>query len=130
MSCYLVRIIWDCRMGRCLRRNSMRRNLKFNMSRMDSFRGKTRSPLKPHLCLWGLFVSTNCSPPYALQLVGIPPAGAKSRVETQIKLDLQLLHHASHDFVKDTYEFLKLPSYGVSKEKFRLPNLKGPHPFP
>jgi len=95
---------------------------------MDSFRGRTCSPFEARIFASGLFVSTNCSPPYALQLVGIPPAGAKSRVETQIKLDLQLLHHGSHDFVKDTYEFLKLPSYGVSKEKFRLPNLKGPTP--
>lgn len=64
-------------------------------------------------------------PPYDLSLVGIPPHGAKSRVETQIKLDLQLLHRGSDDLVKDTYEYIKLPAYGVSKEKFRLGNLKG-----
>jgi hypothetical protein len=58
-------------------------------------------------------------------LVGIPPQGAKSRVETQIKLDLQLLHSGTQDLVKGAYDYLKLPSYGVSKEKFRLPNLKG-----
>jgi len=58
-------------------------------------------------------------------LVGIPPGGAKSRVETQIKLDLQLLHPGTSDLVRDTYEYIKLPSYGVSKEKFRLANLKG-----
>jgi len=69
----------------------------------------------------------NCrnSSPYDLALVGIPPEGAKSRVETQIKLDLQLKHPGTEDLVKGAYEFLKLPSYGVSKEKFRLPNLKG-----
>ena len=99
---------------------------------MDSFKGTPHNPFSFETAsfLLGLVASTNCSPPFALQLVGIPPAGAKSRVETQIKLDLQLLHHGSHDFVKDTYEYLKLPSYGVSKEKFRLPNLKGPHPLP
>ena len=58
-------------------------------------------------------------------MIGIPPEGAKSRVETQIKLDLQLLHLGTNDLVKDTYDYLKLPSYGVSKEKFRLGNLKG-----
>ena len=51
-------------------------------------------------------------------------------METQIKLDLQLLHPVTHEFVKDTYDYLKLPSYGVSKEKFRLPNLKGISPLP
>jgi len=64
-------------------------------------------------------------PPYELALVGIPPNGAKSRVETQIKLDLQLLHPGTDDLVKDAYEYIKLPAYGVSKEKFRLNNLKG-----
>jgi hypothetical protein len=63
--------------------------------------------------------------PYALSLVGIPPQGAKSRVETQIKLDLQLKHPGTGELVKGVYDFLKLPSYGVSKEKFRLLNLKG-----
>jgi hypothetical protein len=63
--------------------------------------------------------------PYALALLGIPPGGAKSRVETQIKLDLHLLHPGTHELVKDAFNFLKLPSYGVSKEKFRLANLKG-----
>jgi hypothetical protein len=64
-------------------------------------------------------------PPYTLALVGISPNGAKSRVETQIKLDLQLLHPGTEDLVKDAYDYLKLPSYGVSKQKFRLANLKG-----
>ena len=64
-----------------------------------------------------------------MTLVGIPPNGAKSRVETQIKLDLQLLHRGSDDLVKDTYDYIKLPAYGVSKEKFRLGNLKGMSPL-
>ena len=64
-----------------------------------------------------------------MTLVGIPPNGAKSRVETQIKLDLQLLHRGSDDLVKDTYDYIKLPGYGVSKEKFRLGNLKGMSPL-
>ena len=58
-------------------------------------------------------------------MIGIPPSGAKSRVETQIKLDLQLIHPTTKELVKDTYDYIKLPSYGVSKEKFRLANLKG-----
>jgi hypothetical protein len=66
-----------------------------------------------------------CRPPYELTLIGIPPSGAKSRVETQIKLDLQLSHPGTNELVKDAYDFIKLPSYGVSKEKFRLANLKG-----
>ena len=74
--------------------------------------------------LFPLIIS-NFSPPYTLSLVGIPPQGAKSRVETQIKLDLQLLHPGTEDLVKGAYDYLKLPSYGVSKDKFRLPNLKG-----
>jgi hypothetical protein len=64
------------------------------------------------------------SPPYNLALVGIPPNGAKSRVETQIKLDLQLLDPETEEPV-NTYDYIKLPAYGVSKEKFRLGNLKG-----
>ena|SRR5271170_861219 len=134
MLCYRVKIIWDCHsypMDPCLRRNNTRLNPKFNMSKMDYFKGII--PFNPYLPPFsgGAFaLGVNGSPPYALQLVGIPPAGAKSRVETQIKLDLQLLHHRSQDFVKDTYEYLKLPSYGVSKEKFRLPNLKGTPPYP
>lgn len=67
--------------------------------------------------------------PYSLVIVGIPPSGAKSRVETQIKLDLQLFHHRTQELVKDEFNFLKLPSYGVSKEKFRLANLKGFFPY-
>jgi hypothetical protein len=44
-------------------------------------------------------------------------------------LDLQLLHPATDKLVKDTYEYIKLPAYGISKEKFRLGNLKGiPYP--
>ena len=62
--------------------------------------------------------------PFKLSLIGIPPGGAKSRVETQIKLDLQLVHPISSEFVVNTYDYLKLPSYGVSKEKFRMNNLK------
>ena len=46
-------------------------------------------------------------------------------METQIKLDLQLLHHGTNEPVRGVYEYLQLPSYGVSKEKFRLANLKG-----
>jgi hypothetical protein len=64
-------------------------------------------------------------PPYELRLVGIPASGAKSRVETQIKLDLQLLRPGTCELAKDAYEYIKLPAYGVSKEKFRLNNLKG-----
>jgi len=64
-----------------------------------------------------------------LALVGIPANGAKSRVETQIKLDLQLLHPGTDDLVKDAYDYIKLPAYGVSKEKFRLNNLKGMYLF-
>jgi len=65
------------------------------------------------------------SSPYVLALIGIPPNGAKSRVETQIKLDMQLRHHGSQDLVRGAFDYLKLPSYGVSKDKFRLANLKG-----
>src|ERR1700737_2461512 len=69
--------------------------------------------------------ANDCRPPYTLALLGIPPNGAKSRVETQIKLDLQLLHPGTDESVKNVYNYIKLPSYGVSKEKFRLKNLKG-----
>jgi hypothetical protein len=72
-------------------------------------------------CIW----TNDCRPPYTLALLGIPPNGAKSRVETQIKLDLQLLHPGTDESVKNVYNYIKLPSYGVSKEKFRLKNLKG-----
>jgi hypothetical protein len=72
-----------------------------------------------------MFLTEFSNLPYTLALIGIPPSGAKSRVETQIKLDLQLLYLGTRDLVKDEFEFLKLPSYGVSKEKFRLSNLKG-----
>ena len=71
-----------------------------------------------------LFCSDD-SPSYTLSLAGISSQGAKSRVETQIKLELQLFHPLTGEFVKDVYSFLKLPSYTVSKEKFRLSNLKG-----
>jgi hypothetical protein len=50
---------------------------------------------------------------------------ARRRVETQIKVDLQLLNTGdSRRLAKDAYDFLRLPSYAVTKEKFRINKMK------
>ena len=50
---------------------------------------------------------------------------ARRRVETQIKVDLQLLHSDDPQrLATDAFDYLKLPTYAVTKEKFRINKLK------
>ncbi|ORY84206.1 hypothetical protein BCR37DRAFT_259734 [Protomyces lactucae-debilis] len=62
------------------------------------------------------------APVYQLQLTGIPD---KSRVETQIKLGLhlvELMPDGSQKTTGDRFQWLKLPAWGMAKEKLKLKN--------
>ncbi|KTW30241.1 hypothetical protein T552_00718 [Pneumocystis carinii B80] len=67
----------------------------------------------------------NIPAPYILNIFGIPE---KSRVETQVKLGIKLTPSLSvqEPFNKDFF-WLKLPSWTITKEKLKLPNLRN-HP--
>ncbi|GAO49957.1 hypothetical protein SAICODRAFT_27881 [Saitoella complicata NRRL Y-17804] len=60
---------------------------------------------------------------YLLNIIGIPDHGAKSRVETQIKITLQL---CSSSGMPLRYTHLQLPEYAIAKEKLKVRNMKEP----
>lgn len=68
---------------------------------------------------------TTQSPSYQLNLYGIP---GKSRVETQIRLGLQLVSitkdgsEARESEIGDRFQWLKLPSWAMAKEKLKIQN--------
>ncbi|KAG5519902.1 hypothetical protein PMAC_000179 [Pneumocystis sp. 'macacae'] len=64
----------------------------------------------------------NFPAPYILNIFGIPE---KSRVETQVKLEMKLsCSFPSNSSLKSSYSWLKLPRWSIMKEKLKLPNLK------
>ncbi|EMR10823.1 hypothetical protein PNEG_00970 [Pneumocystis murina B123] len=67
----------------------------------------------------------NIPAPYILNIFGIPE---KSRVETQVKLGIKLTPSSSvEEHFNNDFFWLKLPSWSITKEKLKLPNLKN-HP--
>jgi hypothetical protein len=71
----------------------------------------------------------NSSLPYQLVLTGIPPEGKKTRVETQLKVDLHLFQKGSKEPARGAYQWLQLPSHTVSRSRFRIPSLKSNNPL-
>nr|CAG8438793.1 5539_t:CDS:10 [Entrophospora candida] len=59
-----------------------------------------------------------------IRILGINQNGAKSRVETQIKLCLQLVTERGEKVT--CWSHLQLPEYMVAKEKFKIKNSKNP----
>lgn len=57
-----------------------------------------------------------------VNITGIPGQGAKSRVETQIKLGIQLVNQQSE--LVGAWTHIKLPEYMVAKEKNKRINAK------
>ncbi|KAI8376339.1 uncharacterized protein BYT42DRAFT_517234 [Radiomyces spectabilis] len=60
---------------------------------------------------------------FHIRVLGLPPSGAKSRVETQIKICLQLAHTSSGELATN-WSHLKLPEHMVAKEKLKRKNTK------
>ena len=60
--------------------------------------------------------------PYKLRILGIPENGAKSRVETQVRLELELLNESENRITK--YQWLRIRPYAVAKAKLKLESLK------
>ncbi len=64
-------------------------------------------------------------PKFQLNLLGIP---AKSRVETQLRLGIQIVHAVPESGtiqempIGDRFQWLKLPSWGMAKEKLKMKN--------
>ncbi|KAG4301562.1 hypothetical protein PCANB_001740 [Pneumocystis canis] len=59
---------------------------------------------------------------YTLNIFGIPE---KSRVETQVKLKMKLLHNFPLDTLYEPpFFWIKLPEWSITKEKLKLNNLK------
>ncbi|KAJ3373851.1 hypothetical protein GGF31_008736 [Allomyces arbusculus] len=56
-------------------------------------------------------------PPYQIRILGIPPTGAKSRVETQIKLCLQLVSPTGELVTR--YQQVRLPDILIANERWR-----------
>ncbi|CAG8582997.1 2204_t:CDS:2 [Ambispora leptoticha] len=57
-----------------------------------------------------------------IQVLGVPQTGAKSRVETQIKLCLQLVTDKGEKV--PLWSHLRLPEYMVAKEKLKTKNAR------
>ncbi|OZJ06433.1 hypothetical protein BZG36_00553 [Bifiguratus adelaidae] len=60
--------------------------------------------------------SDDASPPFQIRVLGLPPSGAKSRVETQIKLCLQLVT-PSGDKAAGLWSWLRVPDHMIGKER-------------
>ncbi|CAG8454058.1 8971_t:CDS:2 [Scutellospora calospora] len=59
-----------------------------------------------------------------IRVLGVPQTGAKSRVETQIKLCLQLVTDKGEKV--PLWSHLRLPEYMVAKEKLKTKNARNP----
>lgn len=62
------------------------------------------------------------SNPYHIRVLGLPPSGAKSRVETQIKICIQLIN--SDNELCTGWSHLRLPEHMVAKDKLKRKNQK------
>ncbi|KAI9317295.1 hypothetical protein BX666DRAFT_1857679, partial [Dichotomocladium elegans] len=60
--------------------------------------------------------------PWHIRVLGLPPSGAKSRVETQIKVCIQLVN-ASNELATE-FTHLRLPEHMVAKEKLKRKHQK------
>lgn len=66
--------------------------------------------------------SSKSDSPWHIRVLGLPHTGAKSRVETQIKICLQLVDVAGE--LATTWSHLKLPEHLVAKDKLKRKNQK------
>lgn len=60
--------------------------------------------------------------PWHIRVLGLPHTGAKSRVETQIKICLQLVDTAGE--LATNWSHIKLPEHLVAKDKLKRKNQK------
>ena len=56
--------------------------------------------------------------PYYIRVLGLPETGAKSRVETQIKVCVQLVNSTTNELATD-WTHVRLPEHMVAKEKLK-----------
>ncbi|KAI7884828.1 hypothetical protein K492DRAFT_142497 [Lichtheimia hyalospora FSU 10163] len=61
--------------------------------------------------------------PWHIRVLGLPSSGAKSRVETQIKVCIQLVN--SNNELANEFSHLRLPEHMVAKEKLKRKHQKG-----
>ncbi|CDS11004.1 hypothetical protein LRAMOSA03268 [Lichtheimia ramosa] len=61
--------------------------------------------------------------PWHIRVLGLPSSGAKSRVETQIKVCIQLVN--SNNELATEFSHLRLPEHMVAKEKLKRKHQKG-----
>lgn len=66
--------------------------------------------------------SSKSDTPWHIRVLGLPHTGAKSRVETQIKICLQLVDIAGE--LATNWSHLKLPEHLVAKDKLKRKNQK------
>lgn len=66
--------------------------------------------------------SSKSDSPWHIRVLGLPHTGAKSRVETQIKICLQLVDIAGE--LATNWSHLKLPEHLVAKDKLKRKNQK------
>ncbi|KAI9490937.1 hypothetical protein BDB00DRAFT_835164 [Zychaea mexicana] len=62
--------------------------------------------------------------PYHIRVLGLPETGAKSRVETQIKVCVQLINSTTNELATD-WTHVRLPEHMVAKEKLKRKHQKG-----
>lgn len=60
--------------------------------------------------------------PWHIRVLGLPSSGAKSRVETQIKVCIQLVN--SNNELATEFSHLRLPEHMVAKEKLKRKHQK------
>ncbi|CCJ30756.1 unnamed protein product, partial [Pneumocystis jirovecii] len=94
----------------------------FNSSYQRNNLGSTTTEMKENFTFTSDMHEINFPAPYILNIFGIPE---KSRVETQVKLEMKL----SYNFLLNSspvssYSWFKLPRWSITKEKLKLPNLK------
>ncbi|KAI8147841.1 hypothetical protein BJV82DRAFT_308308 [Fennellomyces sp. T-0311] len=65
--------------------------------------------------------------PYHIRVLGLPETGAKSRVETQIKVCVQLVNSTTNELATD-WSHMRLPELMVAKEKLKRKHQKGSSP--
>jgi hypothetical protein len=66
------------------------------------------------------FINSKSDSPWHIRVLGLPHTGAKSRVETQIKICLQLVDTAGE--LATNWSHIKLPEHLVAKDKLKRKN--------
>jgi hypothetical protein len=69
-----------------------------------------------------LYFRTTPETPWHIRVLGLPHTGAKSRVETQIKICVQLVDSGGE--LATNWSHLKLPEHMVAKDKLKRKNQK------